>query len=344
MEGITPVILCGGSGRRLWPVSRAARPKPFLPLVGDQTLFDEAIQRCRYAGFGKPIIVTGAAHEDLVHAHLAEGDVAELILEPQPRQTAAAVALAALRSAPSTVMLVCPSDHHIGDWRAFSDACLTAGGLAAEGWLVCIAIPPASPETRFGYVRRGEAIGPRAFRVAQFVEKPDRATAEAYVSSGKFAWNCGIFAFRAGDYLTEIEKHRPAMYARLREAAAEGKRIGNKFQPEATGFSRIVPESLDYAVMENTDRAAMVMANMDWSDVGDWHALHAMRQKDAEGNTIRGEAELIGCRNVLVDTDGPKVHAIGLEDLIVVVDGNDVLVVSASETSRVAELSRSAGG
>jgi mannose-1-phosphate guanylyltransferase len=339
---ITPVILCGGSGTRLWPRSRAATPKPFLPLVGERTMFEEALERCRGEGFDRPVIVAGAAHLQLVDSQLRDVEVGEIIVEPEPRQTAAAVASAALRLPPETVMLVCPSDHHIRDVAAFRTAVHAAASLAQEGWLVCLGIRPEGAETRFGYIRRGESVGADAFRVAEFVEKPDRDAAEAYVSSGEYAWNGGIFAFRAGDYLDELEKHRPLIAGLARDAVAAGRQDGNRFHPDASTFLRIEPESLDYAVMEHTDRAALVMTDMGWSDVGDWQTLHRMRDKDESGNAVRGPAELIGCRNVLVETDGPKVHVLGLEDILVVVDGDDVLVASVSGASQGAKVGRPA--
>jgi mannose-1-phosphate guanylyltransferase len=204
-----------------------------------------------------------------------------------------------------------------------------------------LAIPPTAPETRFGYVHRSEALGQAAYRVEKFHEKPDRHTAERYLSSGDFAWNGGIFAFRAGDYLDELEHHRPALAAALRKSVAEGEPVDRKFYPESSNFSLIKPESVDYAVMENTDRAAMVLTQMGWSDVGDWPTVRQLRSKDRLGNAIKGSAQLIDSRNSLVDTDGPKVHLVGMEDVIVVVDGNDILVASTRDAGRIGRLADS---
>ena len=339
-QKITPVILCGGSGTRLWPRSRPAMPKPFLPLVGERTLFQEALLRC--AGdpmFGPALIVTGAAHLELVEAQSKDFEVAEVIVEPEPRQTAAALALAALRLDQDAVMLVCPSDHHIGDVAAFREAVREAARLAGEGWLACIAVTPSEPDTRFGYVRRGEPLGRSSFRVAQFVEKPDAVTAAAYLDSGVYAWNAGIFAFRAGDYLGELRNFRPSLSAAVEQSAARGELAGKRFFPERESFAAIEPESLDYAVMENTERAAVVEAEMDWSDVGNWEALFRMREKDAAGNAVRGPAQLVDCTNVLVDSDGPKVHMIGVDNLVVVVDGDDILIAPPTAAREVAKLS-----
>lgn len=333
---ITPVILCGGIGARLWPRSRANAPKPFLPLLGSVTLFQQALVRCRDSGFGKPIIVTGAAHLELVREQIAGFDVREIVVEPAPRHTAAALALAALRLPPEAVMLACPSDHHIGDAGGFARACAAAADLAEQCALVCLAVPATAPETRFGYVRAGEALGPAEFRVAQFVEKPDAATAADYIGSGQFVWNAGIFAFRAGDYLAELQNYRLALASAARESVARGRNDGVSFHPEAEAFAKIEPESIDCAVMECTDRAAMVLADMDWSDVGEWRSVKRIRPQDESGNSVRGPAEILDCRNILVDSDGPKIYAVGLQDLIIIVDGDDVLVANASSVDEIA--------
>lgn len=328
-ERIIPIILCGGDGTRLWPRSRRANPKPFLPLVGGQTLFEEALERCLAAGFGSPVVVTGAAHAMIAENLAKDVVIGDLIVEPQPRQTAAAVALAAVRLPAETVMVVCSSDHHIGDSIAFRNVVNTAADLTAEGWIVCIGIPAISPATRFGYIQRGEALGPTAFQVANFVEKPDVERAEAYLSSGDYFWNGGIFVFRAGDYLEELERFRPVLASEVRRAVEQGSYKNGCFHPGASAFSRIDPEALDYAVMENTDRAACVVADMDWSDVGDWPTVRQLRCRDSVGNAVRGPAKLINCRNTLVDTDGPKVHLVGMDNVVVVVDGDDILIAEA---------------
>lgn len=341
MSKITPVILCGGSGTRLWPRSRAAKPKPFLPLVGDSTLFEETLGRCGdVAQFAPAVVVTGTKHLVHVEAQLAGSPGATVIVEPSARNTAAAIALAALRLAADDIMLVCPSDHHIADSAAFAAAARAAAALATEDWLVSFGIAATAPETGFGYLKRGEAIGGSGgFKVAQFVEKPDLARAEQFLASGDYAWNGGIFAFRAGAFLAELELHRPAIAAAAREAVAKGSADGARFHPDADAFARIDSESVDYAVMENTARAAMAPADMGWSDIGNWQALREARDCDSDGNTVTGRAELIGCSNVLVESDGPRVSVIGLSDVIVVVDGDEVLVTSAAGTQLVGKLS-----
>lgn len=339
MTRITPVILCGGSGTRLWPRSRAAKPKPFLPLVGDRTLFEQALLRCgEKAHFDPAVVVTGTAHLEHVEAQLCGVPGAQVIVEPAAKNTAAAIALAALRLPEDEIMLVCPSDHHIADCEAFAAAARSAATLAAEGWLVSFGIEAKSPETGFGYLRQGEAVGDHGFKVAQFVEKPDLARAEQFLAEGGYAWNGGIFAFRVGTFLAELEEHRPKLAAAVRRAVDQGKTDGKRFHPDAAAFAEIESESIDYAVMENTAKAAMVPADMGWSDIGNWQALHLARERDEDGNAVSGDAELVDCRNVLVDSDGPHVSVIGLEDVIVVVDNGNILVTTAAGAQKVGKL------
>jgi len=339
MPTIVPVILCGGSGTRLWPRSRATKPKPFLPLVGDSTLFEATAQRCPSGGgFAAPVVVTGAKHLGHVEAQLGDASGAAIIVEPEAKNTAAAIALAALRLPDDAVMLVCPSDHHIGNPGAFAEAAHAAAALAGDGWLVSFGIEAKSPETGFGYLKRGEPIGDVGFRTAQFVEKPDLERAKAFLTDGGYAWNGGIFAFQVKDFMRELDSHRPDIAQAVRQSVTEGEEQGQRFYPGGDAFAGIKGESVDYAVMENTSHAAMVPADMDWSDIGNWDALHEARDSDANGNSVSGEAELVDCHNVLVDTDGPKVSVIGLEDVIVVVDGNDVMITTRDGVQKVGKL------
>lgn len=340
MTQIVPVILCGGSGTRLWPRSRASKPKPFLPLTGEHTLFEQTIGRClAQSGFAPPLIVTGADHLPHVEEQLDTAPDASIIVEPAAKNTAAAIALAALRLPEDAVMLVCPSDHHIGNCEAFTAAARSAADLARDGWLVSFGIEAKTPETGYGYLKRGEGVGGGGFRVAQFVEKPDLDRATAFLEDGSYAWNGGIFAFQVGCFLEELAAHRPQIAEAAYQAVTSGRDDGRRFHPDANAFSAIKSESVDYAVMENTSRAAMVPADMDWSDIGNWQALHDARPRDENGNSVTGPAELVECRNVLVDSDGPRVSVIGLSDVIVVVDGNEVLVTTAEGAQKVGKLS-----
>lgn len=337
---IHPVILCGGSGTRLWPVSRKARPKPFLPLIGEQTLFEQAVSRV--AGderFAAPIVVAGPQHIDLIEAQIGSAGGHTLIVEPAARNTAPAIALAASRLPPGDIMLVCPSDHHIADAAAFRAAALAAAALAADDWLVSFGISPTHAETGYGYLQRGEPL-PGGFRIGRFVEKPDRDRAEAYLASGDFSWNGGIFAFRAGHLLAELGEHRPAMAKLVAQAAAQGREDGARFHPAAEPFAAIEGDSIDYAVMENTARAAMVPADMGWSDIGNWAALQDALAGGADNmrNLARGAADFDDCTNVLAVSDGPRISAIGLEDVCIVVSGDEVLVTTREGAQRVGKL------
>ena len=343
MTVIYPVVLCGGSGTRLWPRSRKTTPKPFLPLVGEETLFEGTLARCADPErFAPPVVVTGAGHCAHVEAQAAAFPGATVIVEPEAKNTAAAIALAAARLPADAVMLVCPSDHHIADTAAFREAASAAARLAEQDWLVSFGIAPTSPETGFGYIRRGAPLE-GGFAVERFVEKPDLATAEAFLADGSYSWNGGIFVFRAGAFLDELAHHRPKLADAVRAAVANGREDGAAFHPEARAFAVIEPESVDYAVMENTARAAVVPVAMGWSDIGNWHALRDAREADAEGNRTRGNGELVDCRNVLAETVGPRISVIGLEDVAIVVDGDEVLVTTMAGAQKVGKLRGAAG-
>lgn len=335
---IHPVILCGGNGTRLWPRSRASMPKPFLPLLGTRSLFECTLDRCNDSAiFASPIVVTGADHLPHVEAQARDIDGASIIVEPMGRNTAPAIALAAMRLTEDAVMLVCPSDHHIEDAAAFVAAAENAASLAAKDWLVSFGITPTRPETGYGYINRGDAVG-AGYAVKQFVEKPDLARAQQFLDEGSYSWNGGIFAFRAGALVGELKRHRPDMYEKLRQSVDEGAEEQGKFYPAARSFAGIAGEFIDYAVMENTQQAAMVPVSMGWSDIGNWDALHDARGGDEDGNHAIGRAELLQCRNVMVESDGARVSAIGLENVIIVVDGDEVLVTSADGAQLVGKL------
>ena len=336
MTEIVPVILCGGGGTRLWPRSRLSKPKPFIPLIGDSTLFEAAIARCH--DFAPPIVVTGAAHVGHVEEQLGSASQARIIVEPAAKNTAAAIALAAARLPDDAVMLVCPSDHYIADAAAFADAARAAASLSAEGWLVSFGIEAKSPDTGFGYLKQGETIDSRGFKVAQFIEKPPLERAQAFLAEGGYAWNGGIFAFRVSDFMAELDTHRHDIAEAVRQAVSSGREDGRCFHPDAAIFGAIDGDSVDYVVMERTARAAMVPVDMGWSDIGNWQALHAARAHDDDGNSLVGQHDLVDCRNVLVDSDGPRVSVIGLEGVIVVVDGNDILITTADGAQKVGKL------
>lgn len=335
---IHPVILCGGSGTRLWPRSRKTKPKPFIPLLGDQTLFRQALDRCSdRKGFAAPTVVAGQAHVPLIKEQAQDIAGLSIMAEPCARNTAPAIALAAARLNPDAVMLVCPSDHYIADSAAFSSAAVNAAALARKGWLVSFGIAPDRPETGYGYIRRADALD-GGYRVAEFVEKPDLSRAEAFLADGSYSWNGGIFAFRAGTLLDELRAHRPRMAELVELAVAGGRSEGICFHADANRFAEIEGESIDYAVMENTERAAMVPVSMGWSDIGNWAALQDALPSDTDGNHAQGRSELINCQNVLAITDGPRISAVGLSDICIIVDGDEVLVTSREGAQLVGKL------
>lgn len=339
MAVIYPVVLCGGSGTRLWPRSRKQAPKPFLPLVGERTLFEATLGRCAHAGtFAAPIVVTGADHRGHVETQAAAFPGTQIIVEPMAKNTAAAIALAAERLPNDAIMLVCPSDHHIADVGSFREAACAAARLAEEHWLVAFGIEPTAPETGFGYIRRGAPLD-GGFQIERFVEKPDLATAERFLADGDYSWNGGIFVFRAGTFLEELARHRPQIAEAVHAAVARGREDGAAFHPDASAFGEVESESVDYAVMENTTRAAVVPAAIGWSDIGNWQALRDARDGDDKGNRTRGRVELVDCRNVLAETDGPRISVIGLEDIAIVVDGDEVLVTTMAGAQKVGKLS-----
>lgn len=340
---IHPIILCGGSGTRLWPMSLKARPKPFLPLIGETSLFEQACARVSQAEgnagdarFADPIIVAGAAHEALITEQM-HGAPHRLIIEPCARNTAPAIALAAEVLDPDAIMLVCPSDHYIADAQAFRNAAVAAGELAAKDYLTAFGITADRPETGYGYIRRGEALG-HGFAVDRFVEKPDLECAKSYLESGEYSWNGGIFAFRAGAFLDALATYRPAMAEEVKACVAKAKHTGDAIHPDPAHFGAIDGDSVDYAVMENTPKAAMVPADMGWSDIGNWAALQDALLGEESGNVVQGQADLTDCANVLAMSDGPRISAVGLEDVCIVVANGEVLVTTRDGAQKVGKL------
>jgi mannose-1-phosphate guanylyltransferase/mannose-1-phosphate guanylyltransferase/mannose-6-phosphate isomerase len=328
---ITPVILSGGAGTRLWPLSREASPKQLLALTGERTMLQMTAERWSVP----PIVVAGARHADEIERQL--GKVGLLVLEPAPRNTAPAIALAALLAPSERPMLVMPSDHVIADVAAFHSAVEAALPAAKEGWLVTFGVTPERAETGYGYIRRGSAIAPGVERVEQFLEKPDAATAQAFVADGKHVWNGGIFLFRPDAYLAALEQHEPAVLDAARRALEGKQESGRRVYPDAHAFASSPSISIDYAVMEKAERVAVVPVSMGWSDVGSWDALHELGEKDGCGNLAKGEVVAIDSANCLIRSDGPAVVAVGVKDLIVIATGDAVLIVPRGESQRVKE-------
>ena len=337
MNEIVPVILSGGSGTRLWPMSRPEKPKQLLSLTARETMLQLTAARAHGDDFAAPIVVANAAHADEVEAQLAAVGAAPsaLILEPAGRNTAPAIALAALAVGDARPMLVMPSDHVIADPQAFHDAIHAALPLVEQGWLATFGITPDAPETGYGYIQVGEELAAGVHRVARFVEKPKREVAEAMLAAGDHAWNGGIFLFRADAFLDALATHAPAILDAARAAMTSARRNGARVHPDAAAFAASPSDSIDYAVMEKADRVAVVPVAMGWSDVGSWDALHAISQGDESGNVIEGDVVALDARNCLVRSDGARVAVAGVSDLIVVASGNDILILPRGRSQDV---------
>lgn len=337
---IVPVILSGGSGTRLWPMSRPELPKQMLALTAEETMLQLTALRTPVGErFAAPIIVANALHADMVEEQLGavEARVQALILEPVGRNTAPAIALAALAAGGgSEPLLVMPSDHVIGDVAAFHAAIHAAMPMIEQGWLVTFGIAPDAPETGYGYIQVGETIGGGVHKVERFVEKPRREVAEAMIAAGDHAWNGGIFLFRADAYLDALASFAPEMLAAARAAMDRAVRIGTRILPDAVEFAKSPSDSIDYAVMEKASRVAVVPVSMGWSDVGSWDALHAISECDADGNACGGEVIAIDTADCLVRAGaGKRVALVGVSDLIVVADGDDVLILPRGRSQDV---------
>ncbi|CAN5275788.1 hypothetical protein BH10PSE15_BH10PSE15_01490 [soil metagenome] len=340
---ITPVILSGGSGTRLWPMSRPERPKQMLALTAEETMLQLTALRATGENFTAPIVVANARHADMVDEQLGSVNATAqaLILEPAGRNTAPAIALAALAAEGANPLLVMPSDHVIADVVAFHAAIQAALPLVADGWLVTFGIAPDAPETGYGWIKVGAEISGGVHRVANFVEKPPRDKAEAMLAAGDHYWNGGIFLFRADQYLDALAAHAPEMLAACQLAMAKARHEGTRIYPDAVAFAASPDDSIDYAVMEKAERVAVVPVNMGWNDVGSWDALHAISELDASGNAhsgSTGEVIAIDTANCLVRTDGIRVAIVGVEDLIVVASGTDVLILPRGRSQEVKKL------
>lgn len=341
---IHPVILIGGSGTRLWPLSRPARPKQFLPLVSDRSMLDETINRVAgREGFARPVLVSGQQHLAVVEDILAQGGIepGALLIEPEGRNTAPAIAMAAhwiVETQGDGLMLVMPSDHVIADIEAFHDKLRHAKPIAEAGQLVTFGIKPDHPATGYGYIEKGAPIGAGdcVFHVSKFVEKPPLAVAQRYIADGRYDWNAGIFLFTARHFLDELAKHAPAVAEPVARAMADMTQDGLIVRPETTQFLACANDSIDYAVLEKTDRAAVVAVDVGWSDVGTWDALWAVRPRDENDNSIQGAAvTLDSSGNLLLAAGGPPIAVLGVTDSIVISTADVVLVLPRDRSQDV---------
>jgi len=337
---LIPVLLSGGVGSRLWPVSRELYPKQFLPLADDKrTLFQQTLERLQgLPGLGEPIVVCNNEHRFLVAQQLREGGHVggSILLEPIGRNTAPAIALAAidaLKQTEDAVLLVLPADHVITDWSALHRAAITAQSLAGEGHLVTFGIVPNQPETGYGYIRKGAVLRDDACSVSHFAEKPDLSTATAYLESGEYLWNSGMFVFRADRYLEELAEHAPQMLEACRQAYEAGSEDLDFIRIPKDIFAACPSDSVDYAVMERTQRAAVVPLDCGWNDVGSWPALWQTGSADAEGNVTRGDVMLRGVGNSYVRAESRLAAVIGLQD-VVVIETPDAVLVSSKDAAQ----------
>jgi mannose-1-phosphate guanylyltransferase / mannose-6-phosphate isomerase len=343
MKPIIPIILSGGAGSRLWPLSTELKPKQFHKLASERTMFAETLERVVTGddvAFGVPMVVCGARHETQVLLELdASGSShAKLVLEPMARNTAPALAAAALVQAeidPDALMLVLPADHVIERPLALRAACLAASEAAQNGLIVTFAIVPTGPEIGYGYIKTGAPIGDGVYKVAAFREKPDLATAQAYVNSGEYAWNAGIFLFRASALIAELDQLAPEILAAARLAVKLARRAGNSIHLDAEAFSGASSKSIDYAVMESTENAAVVPVDLGWSDVGSYATLWEIGQKDSNGNVTFGTTALFDTTNCLAQSHTLPVALIGVSDLVVVVSESGILVTSRERAQDV---------
>lgn len=337
MSSIQPVILSGGSGTRLWPLSREAYPKQFLPLAGELTMLQATWKRVAPIAARGPLVIANEEHRFVAAEQLQQvgAEPAAIILEPVGRNTAPAIAVAALeatRGGADALLLVLPSDHVITNEAAFRSAVQAAAGAAEAGKLVTFGIVPTGPETGYGYIKAADGQGLRA--VERFVEKPDLDTATGYVSSGQYYWNSGMFLFKASRYLQELERFQPAMLAGSRQAWQQARRDADFTRLDKDAFTAVPSDSIDYAVMEKTADAVVIPLDAGWNDVGSWTALRDVSQQDGDGNAHQGDLIAIDCRNTYAY--GQRLVAmVGLDDVIVVETDDAVLVGKADRMQEV---------
>ncbi|WP_240126363.1 mannose-1-phosphate guanylyltransferase/mannose-6-phosphate isomerase [Thermomonas alba] len=340
MTKLQPVLLSGGSGTRLWPLSREAYPKQFLPLADEVTMLQATWRRVAPLADAAPIVVAGEDHRFLVAEQLRQigAPTPAILLEPAGRNTAPAIAAAALQAMAAgddPLLLVLPSDHVVRDLAAFRAAVRAAMPAAEAGRLVTFGIVPAAPETGFGYIQAAPGEGVRP--VLRFVEKPDAATARAYLDAGGYYWNSGMFLLRASRYLDELQRFRPDILAAVRAAFAAAARDGDFIRLDKTAFAACPSDSIDYAVMEKTDAAAVLPVDIGWNDVGSWSALWEVSAQDADGNAHHGDVIAIDSRNSYAYARR-LVALVGVDDLVVVETDDAVLVARKDRVQQVKDV------
>ena len=340
---IVPVVLCGGTGSRLWPLSREAYPKQFWPLTSTQTMLQETVGRARGEGFAPPVIVSNQAHRFLVAEQLREVTGTRILLEPVARNSGPAIAAAAIlahETDPDALLWLMAADAAIADLPALHAALAQAAVAARRGRIVTFGMTPTAPETGFGYIEAGEELpdAPGVRAITNFVEKPDAETAARFVAEGGHLWNSGMFVASAATLLAELARHAGPMLEAVRAAMAGAKRDLDFVRLDETAFASAENLSIDYAVMEKTDRAAVVPASLGWSDVGSWGSLWEIAPKDEDGNATVGPTEMVDSKRCYVRSEGILTGVVGLEDVVLVVTDDAVLAVHRDRAQDVKKI------
>lgn len=336
---LVPVIMSGGSGTRLWPLSRQARPKQFLELIGQYSLLQQTINRLQNIDKSLPMIVCNEEHRFLVAEQLRQlQQNASIILEPVGKNTAPTVALAAfniVKQNPNAMLLVLAADHLIQNVEAFEQAVKTAMICAKKDYLVTFGIVPTEPETGYGYIEQGQSISDETYQVVQFVEKPTKQQAQSYIDSGRYVWNSGMFLFKASHYLAELKNYRPDIYKACEKAVSMAQPDMDFIRVDKEAFLACPADSIDYAVMEKTDKAAVVPLDAGWTDIGSWSALWKVMEKDQQGNTLQGDVLVEQTTNSLVLATDRLVTVLGVDNLAVIETKDAVLVADKSKIQQV---------
>lgn len=337
---LQPVIMAGGSGTRLWPLSRQKFPKQFLPLTSGESMLQQTVLRLSNLETLSPILICNEDHRFVAAEQMRQLEIedTQIILEPVGRNTAPAIALAAFKAQNAgrdPLLLVLAADHDIQQSDTFCQVVESAITLAHEGKLVTFGIVPNCPETGYGYIKRGENLNDHAFVVSRFVEKPDTATAQAYLDSGDYYWNSGMFLFKASRYLTELKAHRPDIYAACEKAISEEHPDLDFVRINSEAFEICPDDSIDYAVMEKTTDAVVVPLDAGWNDVGSFSALWQVKEQDENGNAFDGDVKAVGTKNSMVLADDKLVATIGVEDLVIVNTKDAILVAHKDKSQEV---------
>ncbi|SJN57353.1 Mannose-1-phosphate guanylyltransferase RfbM [Vibrio ruber DSM 16370] len=340
---ILPVIMCGGSGSRLWPLSRTAYPKQFLSLVSEQTMLQDTVHRLDTLAKQDPLFICNEEHRFIVAEQLRRCDMPHsgIILEPVGRNTAPAIALAALKAlqdGDDPLLLVLAADHVIQDAQRFVDAVELAVPLAEQGKLVTFGIVPTEPHTGYGYILQGEPLPNAGFEVAKFIEKPDLSTAEHYLQVGGYLWNSGMFLFQSSRYLEELRRFRPDILTACETALTQSRLDLDFIRVDAGAFTHCPEESIDYAVMEKTQSAAVIPMDAGWSDVGSWSSLWEVNHKDQDGNALRGDVLTEQTSNSYIYSEDRLVAAVGIENAVIVETKDAVLVASKDKVQQVKQI------